>query len=611
MVSPVLRAVDNDEPMDFLTEVRRVVVVFLNIVTKSVTEDVLIDIVDSAYKCVCRLSSTLGGLVNKVSMFDKDMMFLVVFGLRGLKQEDEARKALQCAYELMENLISMDVNIISVSIGVTSGTTYCGVVGHVLRREYTVIGPTVNKAARLMMAYPMRVTCDKETFLRSKLEQEHFRIVEQKLLKGISKPGPIYEFNKYRWSERKGTSIHPILGRNDELRKYKILINNAIGEHKRKFTRYRDLKFAFAIIGVELVGKSRFLEECIHITPHEYRVETFVLTETDKMFKYKQKNYKKTLTLQQRLLTLRSALLPKKYKKKFETAIKRPFALFRMIMAKAFTTSDVRSSLVNFEDILRFSVNVTSLSALQLFALNTIFDCRFPLPEKFENGGNFLYDVSVKLMLQEIFKSMFPNLWVAAVKRAHYVDDFTWRMLIIMLETKTIFLIMTIDEEHQLSETACKSLENNMIVKILLKGIDRWYHGALACQLLDVQAIPSDLQKIIESASGGMPGWIQNFVISLVQRGVLTVVTVLRSEAKESGAVMPSPALLQRAAYDSISEKHNLIGASCHIYEKPADYPALALTEPPQKGLRALTDLQLQIVDSFYFVVIVRSLTLD
>jgi adenylate cyclase 10 len=54
MMAPVLRAVDNDEPMDFLTEVRRVVVVFLNIITKSVTENVLIGVVDTAYKSVCR-----------------------------------------------------------------------------------------------------------------------------------------------------------------------------------------------------------------------------------------------------------------------------------------------------------------------------------------------------------------------------------------------------------------------------------------------------------------------------------------------------------------------------------------------------------------------------
>ncbi|KAI5642895.1 adenylate cyclase type 10 isoform X2 [Phthorimaea operculella] len=97
MLNPVLRAVDNEEPMDFLTEVRHVVVVFLNIITKAVSEDVLVDIVDGAYNQVCNVTMESGGLVNKVSMFDKDMMFLVLFGLRGFKHEDEAQNALLCA----------------------------------------------------------------------------------------------------------------------------------------------------------------------------------------------------------------------------------------------------------------------------------------------------------------------------------------------------------------------------------------------------------------------------------------------------------------------------------------------------------------------------------
>lgn len=66
------------------------------------------------------VTSEAGGLVNKISMFDKDMMLLVVFGLRGLKHEDEAQKALQCASQLKESLD--DVNIINVSIAVTSGS---------------------------------------------------------------------------------------------------------------------------------------------------------------------------------------------------------------------------------------------------------------------------------------------------------------------------------------------------------------------------------------------------------------------------------------------------------------------------------------------------------
>lgn len=77
-----------------------------------------------------------------------------------------------------------------------SGQAYCGVVGHPLRREYTVIGASVNKAARIMIAYPGKVTCDRDTFLFSNLASSFFTLQEQKALKGIESVGPIYEFTQ-------------------------------------------------------------------------------------------------------------------------------------------------------------------------------------------------------------------------------------------------------------------------------------------------------------------------------------------------------------------------------------------------------------------------------
>lgn len=76
------------------------------------------------------------------------------------------------------------------------GKTYCGVFGHTLRREYTVFGVVVNKAARMMVAYQDKITCDRETFLHSKLEPGNFILQEFKTLKGIANPGPIYEFKQ-------------------------------------------------------------------------------------------------------------------------------------------------------------------------------------------------------------------------------------------------------------------------------------------------------------------------------------------------------------------------------------------------------------------------------
>lgn len=47
-----------------------------------------------------------------------------------------------------------------------------------------------------MVAYPNKVTCDRETFLYSKLEARNFILQEYKPLKGIANPGPIYEFKE-------------------------------------------------------------------------------------------------------------------------------------------------------------------------------------------------------------------------------------------------------------------------------------------------------------------------------------------------------------------------------------------------------------------------------
>ncbi|XP_045502162.1 adenylate cyclase type 10-like [Colias croceus] len=522
MVPPIIRAVDNDEPMDFLTEIRHVVVVFLNIITRSVTEDVLIEVVDNAYKIVCCVTAKTGGLVNKVSMFDKDMMFLMVFGLRGLKHEDEAQNALLCANKLKEHL--NDVNITTVSIGVTSGSTYCGVVGHVLRREYTVIGSAVNKAARLMMAYPNKVTCDKETFLRSKLDQNFFKLMEAKILKGFSNPGPIYEFN--RTSAKRISYSHPILGREEELQVYQTTLMSAIEQYSRKFTRYRDHKFGVAIIGSRLSGKTRLMVECINITPKFIEVDHIILTEKDS---------------------------------------REPFKVIRLIMGRLFKGIG-HSSRENRESRIRYTVDMTSLTPLEIFAVNTVFDCRFPLPEHFEYHGDILQEYQVKVLMQNIFESSFKEFRVIAIGEAQRIDEDSWKLIILMLQNKIIFLLLTLTDEDSLSPFSSDSLSNHMIVKVHIAGIDRRYLSALACQLLDVQAVPSELDKVIESASDGLPGWIQNFLICLVQREQLTMVTVPRSQALDIGALIPPSTLLKKS-----ENKQSIMSESFGKFYKKSD----------------------------------------
>ncbi|KZC13508.1 Adenylate cyclase type 10, partial [Dufourea novaeangliae] len=156
MLRPVIRSVEMDEPLEYLTEMRQVVILFINVLTSTVGKRTLISLVNSAYKLVCKIVGGMHGCVNKTSLFDKDLMFLCVFGLRGDKHELESQIGLKCASKLRNTLAGLKY-VKSVTVSVTTGMTYCGVVGHILRREYTVIGMSVNKAARLMVAYRDKV----------------------------------------------------------------------------------------------------------------------------------------------------------------------------------------------------------------------------------------------------------------------------------------------------------------------------------------------------------------------------------------------------------------------------------------------------------------------
>ena len=60
-------------------------------------------------------------------------------------------RAVSCAIDLLSNIVRVAPDA-KAKIGVSTGRTFCGVVGSKTRREYTVLGSMVNLSARLMQA---------------------------------------------------------------------------------------------------------------------------------------------------------------------------------------------------------------------------------------------------------------------------------------------------------------------------------------------------------------------------------------------------------------------------------------------------------------------------
>lgn len=111
-----------------------------------------------------RLVHDHGGVTNKLSIDEKGATLLAVFGLPPEVHEDNAARACRAAMAILRTLKREGEEP---SIGIATGRAFCGEVGGRERREYTVIGDTVNVAARLMQHARGEVVVDAPTARRA------------------------------------------------------------------------------------------------------------------------------------------------------------------------------------------------------------------------------------------------------------------------------------------------------------------------------------------------------------------------------------------------------------------------------------------------------------
>lgn len=221
IIESILRKIKDNQPLEFLSELRYVTIVFINLslifdndpvndekpgvtlksdqtAVKLTYKDV--GVYQKLFNTIHENIILFGGVLSKTITFDKGSSFLCVFGLPGVKDANEACHALTCAHILHEKLNQIEF-VKNASIGITTGLTFTGVIGHPFRFEYTVIGSKVNLAARLMANYPGIITCDNNTYSSSKLPKNYFNELPVKEMKGFSYVGVIREYKEKNCDE--------------------------------------------------------------------------------------------------------------------------------------------------------------------------------------------------------------------------------------------------------------------------------------------------------------------------------------------------------------------------------------------------------------------------
>ncbi|KAH9377297.1 hypothetical protein HPB48_020334 [Haemaphysalis longicornis] len=183
-ITPVVANIKTQDELTFLSEMRHVTIVFV-----CMPEFIDIDIgtLSQLYRIVS------AALKETDACFPQGCSFLAVFGLPGYRGKNETCNALMCCNKLVHEISALSIKV---TAGITSGMTFCGIIGHPLRQEYTVIGRKVNLAARLMSKYSdYLMVCDEDTYQRSVLLMgpSNFKELEWRKLKGIEHMGRVFE----------------------------------------------------------------------------------------------------------------------------------------------------------------------------------------------------------------------------------------------------------------------------------------------------------------------------------------------------------------------------------------------------------------------------------
>ncbi len=116
-----------------------------------------------------------------------------------LEMEDHAVRSIRSALEMRERLIEFNTERkegpqLRIRIGINSGKVVAGEIGSINKKEYTVLGDTVNTASRLesSVAKPMMIVVGENTYEAAKEEFE-FRSLGNATLKGKEREVAVYE----------------------------------------------------------------------------------------------------------------------------------------------------------------------------------------------------------------------------------------------------------------------------------------------------------------------------------------------------------------------------------------------------------------------------------
>ncbi|XP_068950616.1 adenylate cyclase type 10 [Petaurus breviceps papuanus] len=480
----ILKQIDDKQLRGYLSELRPVTIVFVNLQFKGKeTADDISQVIQDSSVYIDSVLKNFKGQINKVFMFDKGCSFLCVFGFPGEKVPNEITHALESAVIIFD-YCSQIFKIKIVSIGVASGIVFCGIVGHSVRHEYTVIGQKVNIAARMMMYYPGIVTCDSVTYNNSNLPSYFFKELPKQHMKGVAEPGTVYQCLGLNETVMFGMSSlscskcedYPLLGRDKEI---KLFLHNM-----KEFLLSKSSQ-VLMFEGLTGYGKSQLISELVYLAQaEEHRVIAIGLT---------------------------------------KISIHQHFYTIQLLMASVLgldTCRHYKERQHNLEEKVK-----NCLDKEFYCILNDIFHVQFPMTRE----ACRMSGVNKQKEIEELFMNILRKInkvekLIFIIDEAQYIDITSWEFLENLIKKLNVFLIMSLSP---FVDTPCKSasaiMKNRNTTYVIIGEISPKDIRSKVCLDLNVASIPQELEMYLLEGSCGIPLYCDELLKNLEHHKVLIV----------------------------------------------------------------------------------------
>eukprot|EP00002_Diphylleia_rotans_P006835 TRINITY_DN1625_c0_g1_i5.p1 TRINITY_DN1625_c0_g1~~TRINITY_DN1625_c0_g1_i5.p1 ORF type:complete len:1439 (+),score=295.00 TRINITY_DN1625_c0_g1_i5:101-4417(+) len=560
-----------------LAEMRRCSILFISLLGINFESGCVQQLHDSIF-IIQKVILQSEGFIRQYIMDDKGCVAIAAYGLPGMSHEDDPRRCVQAAVQINKDLDAIGIQS---SMGVTTGKVYCGEVGSRIRREYAVVGDTVNTAAH-MMASKRGILCDDATF-RATNGQFSFVRAEGVKLKGKAAGLPIYQLSQNGHED----SFKAMSNQKEELSiKSSSDATEFLDAHSKSALIGRDSEtelidsFILSMHDIN-TGNSNSVGKICRITGDAGVGKTAMVSYVKQMSRGLHQNVAVVRASQGSEEILFSvwrdcfmiiaptlgAGTPEARKKFFEELL--------ISASKSDSSSEIHSEGKESDNFSAF---------LPLFA--DIFD--FPCPETPAtiSMSKSQRQNCVSRVLQSYFRLCSKQSFVVIIEQCQYMDDASWKMLAeIVDEIPNICLFITHRSEFTdtVDGKVLRFSKQSKLVTIKLGPLDKMNSIQLLCHTLQVIRVPSSLSNFIFERSQGVPLLVEEMGRYMLSKQVISISEDLMVTINQDIETVPLPDSVEGLIVQRIDELDSMsslvlkvasvIGMSFSLHQLQAIFP--------------------------------------